>query len=147
MIDFRFQWKKKYIKQFGIMCKISLKEKRKKNWKQTHSYVRKPKDLWTVFKALDWPFKSDGCIVTSILENYIIRDDTSQILKTFKPNKKCWRQNFPSFLINTQLILFLIIKKTCNIFKFQSGSNSWRCLIQVVEIWSSLSNVKEVLER
>ena len=58
------------------MFKISLKEKRKKNWKQTHGYVRKPKDLWTVFKALDWPFKSDGCIVTSILENYIIRDDT-----------------------------------------------------------------------
>ena len=106
--------------QYNVQNFIERKKKKKIENKLTGMSV----NLKTYEQFSKAPFKSGGCIVTSVLENYIIRDDTSQILKTFKPNKKCWRQNFPSFLINTQLILFLIIKKTCNVFKFQSGSNS-----------------------
>ena len=40
-----------------------------------HRCVHKPKDLYKALKSLDLANKSGGCIVISITENYIVKDD------------------------------------------------------------------------
>ena len=46
--------------------------------------ISKPKDLWKAIKSLGLRNKSGGCIVDSLAENQIVKNDTNSILKTFK---------------------------------------------------------------
>ena len=60
--------------------------KKKKEFfeKKLRECIGKPKDLWKAIKSLGLRNKSGGCIVDSLAENQIVKNDTNSILKTFK---------------------------------------------------------------
>ena len=68
-----------------IVCKISLQKRKKESFEnKLKECIGKPKDLWKAIKSLGLRNKSGGCIVDSLAENQIVKNDTNSILKTFK---------------------------------------------------------------
>ena len=72
------------MKQHNTLCKISLQKKKKRIFKNKLTQcVGKPKNLWKVLESLGLSNKSDGCKISSLAENQLVKCNTKLTLKTF----------------------------------------------------------------
>lgn len=66
------------------MFKISLQKKKKEFFEdKVKKYVGNSKTLWKALKLIGLRNKSDGCIISALAENQIVKHDIISWLKAF----------------------------------------------------------------